>query len=64
MSFWCRSVVAVLDEIEAVQASYSYDPFGTVLSKQESVFNEFEYLGQVGIISQPLGKLFIFLNID
>ena len=55
--------------MEASKASYAYDPFGTVLRKDENVVNEYEYLGQLGVISQPLGKLFIlisdiFLNIS
>ena len=57
-----RSVINLLDEMEASKASYAYDPFGTVLRKDENVVNEYEYLGQLGVISQPLGKLFILIS--
>ena len=43
-----RSTVAVTDMTGNVVNSYAYDPFGTVLSDQETVRQPFKFVGQYG----------------
>ena len=45
-----RSVLSVLDEQGNTRNSYSYDPFGKVIQRSESVRNIFQYIGKFGVV--------------
>ena len=49
-SFYCRSVLSVMDFLGSIRNSYEYDPFGKVLWKSEGIRNIFQYIGRYGVI--------------
>jgi RHS repeat-associated protein len=53
------STAAVTDMTQAVANSYAYDPFGTVLSRQETVAQPFKFVGQYGVMAEPNGLYYM-----
>ncbi|MBI4619434.1 MAG: RHS repeat-associated core domain-containing protein [Desulfobacterales bacterium] len=49
------STVAMTNQSQSVVNSYAYDPFGTVLSQNETVPQPFKYIGQFGVMAEPNG---------
>lgn len=43
------STTAITNEAQTITHSYSYDPFGNILSKTETDFNAYRYVGQHGV---------------
>ena len=53
------STTAITNEAQAVTHSYSYDPFGKVLSSTEADFNPYRYVGQHGVAYESLTLSFM-----
>ncbi|MGO9020298.1 MAG: RHS repeat domain-containing protein [Syntrophobacteraceae bacterium] len=53
------STVAITDMNQNIVNSYAYDPFGTVLSQQETVPQPFKYVGQFGVMAEPNGLYYM-----
>ena len=53
------STVAMTDPSQAVVNTYAYDEFGAVLSKQQTLAQSFNYVGQFGVMQEPNGLLFM-----
>ena len=49
------STIALTDQTRAVVNSYAYDPFGTILSEQETLTQPFKFVGQYGVMAEPNG---------
>jgi hypothetical protein len=39
--------------------SYAYEPFGEILSQQETVTQPFKYVGQYGVMAEPNGLYYM-----
>ena len=39
--------------------SYAYEPFGTILSEQETIVQPFKYVGQYGVMAEPNGLYYM-----
>ena len=49
------STVAITDQNQNIVNSYSYDPYGTILSQSETIPQPFKYVGQHGVMREPNG---------
>ena len=39
--------------------SYAYEPFGTILSEQETITQPFKFVGQYGVMAEPSGLYYM-----
>jgi RHS repeat-associated protein len=49
------STIAMTDSTQTIVNKYSYDPFGNILSEQETVPQIFKFVGQYGVMTEPNG---------
>ena len=53
------STVAITDMNQNIVNSYAYDPFGQILSQQETIPQPFKYVGQYGVMAEPNGLYYM-----
>jgi RHS repeat-associated protein len=53
------NTVAITDMTQAIVNSYAYEPFGQILSQQETVTQPFKYVGQYGVMAEPNGLYYM-----
>ena len=53
------NTVALTDMTQAIVNSYAYEPFGQILSQQETVPQPFKYVGQYGVMAEPNGLYYM-----
>ncbi len=53
------NTVALTDMTQAIVNSYAYEPFGQILSQQETVAQPFKYVGQYGVMAEPNGLYYM-----
>lgn len=53
------STTALTDMNQSIANSYTYDPFGTVLSEQETIQQPFKFVGEYGVMAEPDGLYYM-----
>jgi YD repeat-containing protein len=51
------STIAMTDQNQTVVNKYAYDPFGEILAQEEAFLQPFKFVGQFGVMTEPMDSI-------